>query len=157
MFFPLPSFPANNQDKLKRNVKGFLPTADVAFLDEVFKANSAILNCLLTLLNERVFDNGDQRIQVPLKCVVAASNELFEGEELAALHDRFLLRHLVPPMTRNAAAAFLQDLLGSKGHSAAFEDFDGEAGILTEEHIKTAQRMAAEVSFPDDLQESLGA
>ena len=91
----------------------------------MFKANSAILNCLLTLLNERVFDNGDTRIEVPLKCawmleqsfwflfvyqegfshsakipaipncgdlgVVAASNELFEGDELAALHDRFLL------------------------------------------------------------------
>ncbi|OLP94601.1 hypothetical protein AK812_SmicGene23371 [Symbiodinium microadriaticum] len=48
------------------SVEGFLPTADVAFLDEVFKANSSILNALLTLLNERIFDNGGERIDVPL-------------------------------------------------------------------------------------------
>ena len=50
--------------------------AEVAFIDEVFKANSAILNTLLTILNERLFDNGKQRVPVPLLCLVAASNEL---------------------------------------------------------------------------------
>ena len=54
----------------------------VAFLDEVFKANSAILNTLLTLLNERAFDNGDARVACPLATAVAASNELPETEEL---------------------------------------------------------------------------
>jgi MoxR-like ATPase len=54
----------------------------VAFLDEVFKANSSILNTLLTVLNERAFDNGDKRVACPLACVVAASNELPESEEL---------------------------------------------------------------------------
>ena len=48
-------------------MEGFLPDADVAFLDEVFKANSSILNALLTLLNERVFDNGRSRIEAPLR------------------------------------------------------------------------------------------
>ncbi|CAE7327689.1 Dnah7 [Symbiodinium sp. CCMP2456] len=154
VFGPL-SLKALENDKLKRNVDGFLPDADVAFLDEVFKANSAILNCLLTLLNERVFDNGDTRIEVPLKCVVAASNELFEGDELAALHDRFLLRHLVSPMTRGAAAAFLQDLLARPSvPDEPFDlDTDSEEAILTEEHIKIAQRLASKVTFPDDLQE----
>jgi hypothetical protein len=66
--------------------------AEVAFIDEVFKANSAILNTLLTLLNERLFDNGNQRLPVPLVCLVAASNELPESEELDALYDRFLIR-----------------------------------------------------------------
>ena len=66
--------------------------AEVAFIDEVFKANSAILNTLLTILNERLFDNGKQRVPVPLLCLVAASNELPESEELDALYDRFLLR-----------------------------------------------------------------
>ena len=61
-------------------------------MDEVFKANSAILNTLLGLLNERVFDQGPMRISVPLSTVVGASNELPESEELAALYDRFLLR-----------------------------------------------------------------
>jgi MoxR-like ATPase len=60
----------------------------VAFLDEIFKANSAILNSLLTILNERRFDNGKTRQVIPLLAVVAASNELPESEELDALYDR---------------------------------------------------------------------
>ena len=67
-------------------------SSSVAFLDEVFKANSAILNSLLTILNERKFDNGNQRVEVPLMAVVAASNELPDNEELDALYDRFLIR-----------------------------------------------------------------
>ena len=56
-----------------RKVDGYLPTAEVAFIDEIFKANSAILNALLTLLNERLFDNGNQRLPVPLLCLVSPS------------------------------------------------------------------------------------
>lgn len=55
-----------------RKTDGYLPTAEVAFIDEIFKANSAILNALLTLLNERLFDNGNQRYKVPLLCLVRA-------------------------------------------------------------------------------------
>ena len=57
-------------DEYVRKIDGYLPTAEVAFIDEIFKANSAILNALLTLLNERLFDNGYQRITVPLLCLV---------------------------------------------------------------------------------------
>ena len=53
-----------------RQTRGYLPEADVAFVDEIFKANSAILNSLLTLLNERLFDNGADRLAVPLTCLV---------------------------------------------------------------------------------------
>ena len=54
-----------------RKIDGYLPTSEVAFIDEIFKANSAILNALLTLLNERLFDNGNQRLRVPLLCLVS--------------------------------------------------------------------------------------
>ncbi len=54
-----------------RQIDGYLPTSEVAFIDEIFKANSAILNALLTLLNERLFDNGNQRLRVPLLCLVS--------------------------------------------------------------------------------------
>jgi MoxR-like ATPase len=64
----------------------------------VFKANSAVLNSLLTILNERLFDNGSQRVPVPLICLVGASNELPESEELDALYDRFLFRFNVSPV-----------------------------------------------------------
>ena len=52
-------------------LQAICPTAEVAFVDEIFKANSAILNALLTLLNERLFDNGNQRFPVPLTCLVS--------------------------------------------------------------------------------------
>lgn len=48
----------------------YLPSASVAFVDEIFKANSAILNSLLTIINERLFDNGSVREKVPLRCLV---------------------------------------------------------------------------------------
>ncbi len=73
--------------------------AQVAFIDEIFKANSAILNTLLTILNERLFDNGNVRSKVPLVTLVGASNELPESEELDALYDRFLLRKEVRQVT----------------------------------------------------------
>ncbi len=75
-------------------MRRYLPEADVAFVDEIFKANSSILNALLTLLNERSFDNGAGRMRVPLLCLVGASNEMPENEDLDALYDRFLLRRL---------------------------------------------------------------
>lgn len=83
---------ALENDEYIRQTDGYLPRATVAFVDEIFKANSAILNTLLTILNERLFDNGSDRVAVPLICLVGASNELPESEELDALYDRFLVR-----------------------------------------------------------------
>jgi len=97
LFGPL-SLKALEDDRYERLVDGFLPTAGIAFLDEVFKANSAILNALLTLLNEREFDNGTARLRTPLVAVVAASNEVPVDEALQAFHDRFLVRVPVAPV-----------------------------------------------------------
>jgi MoxR-like ATPase len=91
LFGPL-SLKALEHDRYERLIDGFLPTAQIAFLDEVFKANSAILNALLTLLNEREFDNGAGRIKVPLVTVVGATNDTPHDESLQAFYDRFLLR-----------------------------------------------------------------
>ncbi|MEP7124766.1 MAG: AAA family ATPase [Byssovorax sp.] len=76
----------------RRNTAGMLPEAEVVFLDEVFKSNSAILNALLTLLNERKYTSGGQVIKCPLISVFAASNEVPGDETLNAVFDRFLLR-----------------------------------------------------------------
>jgi MoxR-like ATPase len=106
LFGPL-SLKALEDDRYERLTDGFLPTAGVAFLDEVFKANSAILNALLTLLNEREFDNGTQRTLTPLVCVVAASNEVPSDDALQAFYDRFLLRVPVAPVGDGSFATLL--------------------------------------------------
>ena len=106
LFGPL-SLRALEQDRYERLTDGFLPTAQVAFLDEVFKANSAILNALLTLLNEREFDNGSGRSRVPLISVVGATNDVPDDEALQAFHDRFLLRVPVGPVRDASFPALL--------------------------------------------------
>lgn len=77
---------------LVTNTDGMLPEADLVFLDELLNANSAILNSLLTVLNERVFRRGRETRALPTLCVVGASNHLPEDDALGALYDRFLLR-----------------------------------------------------------------
>jgi MoxR-like ATPase len=84
--------------RYERLVDGYLPTANVAFLDEIFKASSAILNALLTVLNERRFENGRQVLEVPLVAMVGASNEIPDEAALAALYDRFVVRLWVEPI-----------------------------------------------------------
>jgi MoxR-like ATPase len=83
---------AFRQGEYRRRVEGMLPEAEVVFLDEVFKANSAILNSLLTLLNERRYANGRNVLSCPLLSVFSASNEVPNDDNLQAIFDRFLLR-----------------------------------------------------------------
>ncbi len=107
LFGPL-SLKALEDDRYERLIDGYLPTAGIAFLDEVFKANSAILNALLTLFNEREFDNGSGRIRTPLICAIGASNEAPADDSLLAFHDRFLLRVPVSPVGDASFAALLR-------------------------------------------------
>jgi MoxR-like ATPase len=89
------SLKALEQDDYRRVTTNKLPEAHVAFLDEVFKASSSILNALLLLLNERRFDNGRERVEVPLLTLFGAANELPDEDELQAVYDRFLVRFVV--------------------------------------------------------------
>jgi MoxR-like ATPase len=89
------SLRALEADEYRRVTAQKLPEAHIAFLDEVFKANSSILNSTLTLMNERHFHNGRAVEDVPLITLFGASNELPEDDELQALYDRFLLRFVV--------------------------------------------------------------
>jgi MoxR-like ATPase len=96
------SLKALEQDRFARVVTGKLPEADFAFVDEIFKANSAILNSLLAVVNERIFHNDGQPVSCPLVTMFGASNELPEGKDLEALFDRFLLRFEVGYLLRPA-------------------------------------------------------
>ena len=77
-----------------RRIEAMLPQAEIVFLDEIFKSNSAILNALLSILNERRFFTGNQSVKVPLCSLYGATNEIPNDEALGAIFDRFLVRAL---------------------------------------------------------------
>ena len=155
LFGPL-SLKALEDDRYERLIDGYLPTAGIAFLDEVFKANSAILNALLTLLNEREFDNGRARLATPLVSVVGASNEPPADESLLAFHDRFLLRVPVAPVGDAAFAALLQLADGGPGAAPAASASEAPAPITAAER-GAVQAAAATVALGDDTLEALTA
>ena len=147
IFGPL-SIKGLEEDRYERLTTCYLPKASVAFLDEIFKANSAILNSLLTLLNERQFDNGTRRETTPLIAVIGASNELPDGDELDALFDRFLLRLYVGPVGKDRFLELLR-LRGS-------DDPEVPAELQLDAATLVAVQAAAErVDVPADVESML--
>ncbi|MFK7962842.1 MAG: AAA family ATPase [Burkholderiaceae bacterium] len=146
LFGPL-SLAALDDGRYERDIDGYLPRASIAFLDEVFKANSAILNALLTLLNEREFDQGPARIEVPLICLVAASNEVPDDETLRAFEDRFLLRARVSAVSDERFGDLLATVPAAGPVPAR----------LTETHVHALHQAAQQVAFPDEMAALLGA
>lgn len=96
IFGPIAISKLKKDDKYERITEKYLPTADIVFLDEIWKAGPSIQNSLLTVINEKIYRNGQQEIKIPLKGLISASNELpAKGEGLEALWDRFIIRYLV--------------------------------------------------------------
>ena len=108
-------------------------------LDEIFKANSAILNSMLTLVNERVFHNDGQPVACPLVTLFGASNDLPEGKDLEALFDRFLVRFEVGYLLRPAN---LKLVLAAPDPKAAT--------VMTKADLRKAQAEVAKVTVTDE-------
>jgi MoxR-like ATPase len=129
----------------ERNTDRMLPVARIGFLDEIFKAGSAILNTLLTIMNEREFYNAGVTYRVPLITMFAASNELPEGEELRALFDRLHFRHLVHEIqeTSNFVEMLNTPMVENPEKLISLED------------LYAAQQQVAKVKIPMDVIEAL--
>ncbi|MBD7986229.1 AAA family ATPase [Sporosarcina sp. Sa2YVA2] len=130
----------------KRNTASKMPEADIVFLDEIFKANSAILNSLLTLINERLFYNDGAPTPAPLISVIGASNEYPEdGEGLEALFDRFLLRYEI-------------NYIGDEGNFLAMMKEEEQFEVmpsLTLNELKELQEFTKNVTVPPDIYQAL--
>jgi MoxR-like ATPase len=158
LFGPL-SLVALEHDRYERLVDGYLPTASIAFLDEVFKANSAILNALLTLLNEREFDNGSTRLHVPLISLVGATNEVPAEEALMAFHDRFLVRVPVAGVSDAAFVALLSLPAETRADTGAAEPVTADelrATLAARERVDVPQVVLGALAGLRALAQSLG-
>ena len=140
------------EDRYVRVTTGKLPEADYAFVDEIFKGSSAILNCLLKILNERVYDAGDGAAKsVPLKLCLGASNEWPSpdtGKELTALFDRFTLRKAVSPIRSRTGR---ERLLWTPDHTPKL------SGTVTPAEVEQARRSAAALPWSVDAKQALEA
>ena len=143
LFGPV-SLKALEHDRYTRVTDGKLPTAHVAFLDEVFKASSEILNTLLSVMNERVFHDGEKPVNVPLLSLVGATNELPEEDELLALSDRFLLRYEVDYLKEEFL--FLRML--------SLEDKPAETTLALDD-LLALRKQASNVAVPERVKRDL--
>jgi MoxR-like ATPase len=149
LFGPV-DIPAFRQGVYRRRTEGMMPEAEVVFLDEIFKSNSAILNALLTVLNERKFNNGGTVVDVPLLSVFGASNEVPQDESLGAIFDRFLLR----VKSDHLDAYHFHDLV-ARGVAQELQRFAGYAPqqpYLTSRDLLAARAdIAQRMRLPDEL------
>ncbi len=137
---------AFDHGKLQRQTENFLPTAHLAFLDEVWRGSSAILNGLLTAINEREWEDNGTRLPLPLRTVVGASNSLPEAGDLDALYDRFALRFVVGRLTRKADK---RRLLKQNGVNPSISQ------RLTLDELDQAHREAMALPVPDELLDAM--
>ncbi len=146
LFGPL-SITSLKNDEFRRNTDGYMPTSTLVFLDEVFKANSSILNSLLTIINEKKYHNGKKKMDVPLISLVGASNEYPESSELEALYDRFLIKKEVGYINKNKRDKLLD-----------FDDSDffiPEEIKITIEEIEKIQKEYKSVKISSEIVKTL--
>lgn len=138
--FGPPSLKDLEEGVFRRNTTRKLPQATVAFLDEIFKANSSILNALLTIMNERLFFNGADEEDSPLSSIFSASNEMPQDDGLWAMWDRLHFRFSVKPMADSGNfVKMLSNVV------------EVPEKLITWDEIVTAQREAAQVVLTDEI------
>ena len=157
IFGPVSIQKLKTSDTYERAVEGYLPTADVVFLDEIWKAGPAIQNTLLTVINEKIFRNGNREMHLPLKLLVAASNELpAKGEGLEALWDRFVIRIESRPIKlEKNFRAMLLEAPTDFSDSTDFTDFS-DLKITAEEYAEWAEKIC-KIGVKEEVLDAISA
>lgn len=138
------------KDEYTRDVVGYLPNAHIAFTDELFRGSSAILNSLLTLLNERTYNNGKEVIQTPIQSIVAATNSWPDEESLQAFADRFLFRPTVEFLKKSTSKRILD------GWALGLEERPAVTQHLTLDQLTQLQDAAKAIKVSEDFIDKYG-
>jgi MoxR-like ATPase len=147
IFGPVSISQLKDHDKYERIVKNYLPTATVVFLDEIWKAGPSIQNALLTVLNEKIYRNGEQEIKIPMKALISASNELpNKGVGLEALWDRFLVRLIVDGVKDKQS---FNDMISKTLNS--YSDTVAEALKISDEEYNKWNKQIDEIEIPENV------
>ena len=134
-------------DDYERKTTGKLPEAQLVFLDEVFKSSSTVLNSLLTLMNERIFYNGDHVMQTDIMSFLCASNEMPQGDDLEALWDRFLLRLEVGFLSETSFEKLLQSRVAPATKN--------QPATMSQSELRLLQEYAASLPIPPSVLSAL--
>lgn len=152
IFGPVSISRLKENDRYERATEGYLPSADVVFLDEIWKAGPAIQNTLLTAINEKTYLNGATQMQLPLKLLIAASNELpTEGEGLEAIFDRFIVRILSKPIAKEEN--FYEMVKAAP--TTQTHQTDGKGVAFTTEEYAEIQKAIDEVEVSQEVLEAI--
>ena len=148
----LPSFSGMKNDTLTRVITDMLPEAEIAFLDEIWKASSAILNIILKLIDQRKFKNGTVWMDCPLISLFGASNELPEGNDLAAIRDRILFTYFVGYLSQPNFKLLMQRKAGLEP-----DPFTAPKTTMPRDVFFALRAHAASLPFSPDVIEKIDA
>lgn len=147
IFGPISIKKLKDEDKYERITTCYLPDAGVIFLDEIWKAGHSIQNALLTVLNEKIYRNGDNEVKLDIRLIIAASNELPEQNQgLEALWDRFLIRYIVD---RIESVSRFNEMISQTSENYSI-DIDEELTIKDIEYKQWSAKIA-EIDIPNEV------